>query len=136
MNIKEWTQTYINFNFLKYKTNKIDEDKDGYIHSFKERGEEKKVKYFFSEELKNLVKFMKITKFDKIYFVCNNTKKNVDFLISEWDKFICESKIIILFVDVNTQNKWLIKPQLHHSIADKESLKEGIYSLHSSSKES
>jgi hypothetical protein len=136
MDIKEWTQTYINFNSLKYKNNQIEMDETSYIHTYVEKGEQRKVKYFFSNELENLINHIAMIDFDKIYFVCDNTKHNVDFLISGWDKFISNPKLIILFIDINTQGKWLIRPQLHNSIADKESLKEGIYSLYSSSKES
>lgn len=59
---------------------------------------------------------------------CLNKKKNLDWLIKNWDSVI-KTKIIVTFVNPSLSESWAVHPQLHHHITDKVALKPGLNSL-------
>ncbi|MEM3154715.1 MAG: hypothetical protein QW165_04080 [Candidatus Woesearchaeota archaeon] len=60
-----------------------------------------------------------------------NTKKNVDFVVSNWDKLAKLQKLCIYFVNPKTNDKWLLYPFTHNQITDSSALKRGLESLFS-----
>ena len=62
--------------------------------------------------------------------ICLNTKNNVLALHQDWEPFSKEEMLLLVFANPKTNEKWLLRPHLHHKIADKESLKSGLLSMH------
>ena len=58
-----------------------------------------------------------------------NKKKNVDFLINNWKNFIKFEKISIYFVNLNTNQNWIIYPYTHEKICGEKNLNKGIMTL-------
>src|SRR3989344_8168072 len=66
-----------------------------------------------------------------VILVVYNTKKNLDFLIDNWQKFIVNPKLCIFFVNpkLTANSKWILYPHTHNSLIDKGSLRAGLESL-------
>jgi len=60
-----------------------------------------------------------------------NTKKNVDFVVSHWDKLAKLKGLCIYFVNPNANEKWLLYPHTHDQITEKPALRRGLESLFS-----
>lgn len=45
------------------------------------------------------------------------TRENVEFLLSHWDAF-CSDGLTVVFANPEKNEKWVIVPSTHHSIAD------------------
>ena len=67
---------------------------------------------------------------EKTTIACLNTKKNVEFLAANWEKFL-QPKLSILFMNPNTQEQWKVMPVAHNSVAEPKKLKAGLLSMHS-----
>ncbi len=66
-----------------------------------------------------------------IILVVNNSNKNLDFLITNWQKFVINPKLCIFFVNpkLTSNAKWILYPFTHNSLIDKGSLRQGLESL-------
>lgn len=60
-----------------------------------------------------------------------NTKKNVDFVVSHWDKLSKLKGLCIYFVNPTVNDKWLLYPYTHEQITERPALKRGLESLFS-----
>jgi hypothetical protein len=60
-----------------------------------------------------------------------NTKKNVDFVVSNWDKLSKLKGLCIYFVNPAANEKWLLFPFTHDQITEKPVLRRGLESLFS-----
>ncbi len=60
-----------------------------------------------------------------------NTKKNVDFVIANWDKLAKLKGLCIYFVNPKLNEKWLLYPYTHDQITEKAALRRGLESLFS-----
>jgi hypothetical protein len=60
-----------------------------------------------------------------------NTKKNVDFVVANWDKLAKLKGLCIYFVNPRLNEKWLLYPYTHNQITEKSALKRGLESLFS-----
>ena len=60
-----------------------------------------------------------------------NTKKNVDFVISNWSKLAKLKGLCVYFVNPNLNEKWLLYPYTHDQITEKPALRRGLESLFS-----
>ena len=58
-----------------------------------------------------------------------NTKRNVDFVLSNWQKFAQFKGLCIYFVNLVSNEKWLLYPFTHDQITDKSALRRGLESL-------
>lgn len=58
-----------------------------------------------------------------------NTKKNVDAVISNWDKLAKLKGLCIYFVNPKTNDKWLLYPFTHNQITERSALRRGLESL-------
>lgn len=60
-----------------------------------------------------------------------NTRKNVNFVISNWDKFAKLKGLCVFFVNLGLNEKWLLYPYTHDQITERSALKRGLESLFS-----
>ncbi len=60
-----------------------------------------------------------------------NLKKNVDFVVSNWDELAKLRGLCIFFVNPKANDKWLLYPFTHNQVTEKASLKRGLDSLFS-----
>ncbi len=60
-----------------------------------------------------------------------NTKKNVNFVVSNWDKLSKLKGLCIYFVNPEANEKWLLFPFTHDQITEKPALRRGLESLFS-----
>lgn len=78
-----------------------------------------------NEALKNKIKD------ENLIVACLNTKKNVDFLINNWNFFAKFKKLAMFFINPNskTETKWILYPYTHNFIADEKTLSTGLKSM-------
>jgi len=119
MHIKEWSHIFLKQrDIIKKEIAELVETKEGF-HIRTKTGGEKRV--IVNEELKeekaNII-------------ICLNSKKNIEQLVKEWNSYAKEEKLLIVFANPKTNEKWLIKPHNHNKISDKESLKQGLMSMY------
>jgi len=125
--LKSWT-----IEFVKHKDvftkNLIDFNakEDSVEFNFKDKKHTYITKEILDDSLKNRIK--------EGYFavVCLNKKENLDFLIKNWDFFAKFQKVSILFVNLKTNERWIIYPSTHDSLTEREALKPGLNSLYQS----
>ena len=67
------------------------------------------------------------------FVIVENSRENVQAVIDCWKEAITFEKLTILFLDVNTGNKWIIRPHIHEKIAEPKTLAQGLLSLHEQS---
>ena len=60
-----------------------------------------------------------------------NTKKNLNFVISNWDTLSKLKGLCIYFVNPKSNDKWMLFPYTHDRITEKSALKRGLESLFS-----
>lgn len=63
------------------------------------------------------------------YVIIKNIKENVLALIENWQKTSAFEKLVVLFLDEKTGNKWLIRPSVHSKIAEPKTLAQGLITL-------
>jgi hypothetical protein len=69
---------------------------------------------------------------EKIYVVVDHKKENLNILIKRWPELSADARIVIIFVDVPTNRKWLISPYSHSRIAS-DNLEKGLLALYEGS---
>ncbi len=122
MQLDEWTIQYIKHRDIMTKSLKeYDRSEKGIVFHFKD----KDVTAYAVEELSE--ELLKIS--GHVLIVCLNKRKNVEFLIKQWDTFSKMEHLKMIFVNLATNDKWIIMPQGHAKIADPESLKQGIMAM-------
>jgi len=121
--LKEWTSAYIKYkDTLHKRIEKIDDSLNNKILILKKDG--KKEEHLCEENLEQ-INPANITE-QKISTL--NKKKNVDWLIKNWDS-LKNTSSTITFVNTKKSEHWAISPKMHHLITDKEALKPGIKTL-------
>lgn len=71
------------------------------------------------------------TRTGKIGLVVLNSRKNLDFVIANWQTFAALKELCIYFVNPTVNEKWLLYPFTHNQITEKSALKRGLFSLFS-----
>jgi hypothetical protein len=124
MNLKEWAESYIDYlnTYKKNLKNKL--IKEDYIEC--EYSDKGKIIYYIYNTLEN--PFFG----ENHVIICLNTKKNLDFLVKNWKKFLEYKKLKVIFSNPKLNLQWSIIPYLHNMYGDPESLKTGLKSLFSS----
>ena len=115
-NLKEWASTYYKFrkSFGKFK---LIEGKT-LILEYKDKKEE----VICNKDLSKVkLKPNEIT-------VTNNSLKNQEFLIKNWTKFLIED-LRIIFVNLETNFKWMIHPYIHDRVCEKKHIEKSIFSI-------
>lgn len=125
LTLKDWTSAYLKYkDSIHKKIEKIEETETG-LKVTKKTGETET--YLCVNKLEEIqpetITTQKITAL--------NTKKNVDWLIKNWEK-LKDTKTTMIFVNTNKAEHWAINPAMHHSITDKSALKPGIQTLFNS----
>lgn len=126
MNLKEWMIAYLKSrDAIKQEILEIEEKNDSLIVR-KQTGETRIVvrpELAIFDELK--------TANGQLSIAVHNTKKNVEFLISNWDTFSRAEKLCIYFVNPSTNEKWMLYPHTHNQITEKAALRKGLEAMHS-----
>ncbi|PLW80622.1 hypothetical protein C0585_01740 [Candidatus Woesearchaeota archaeon] len=120
----EWTIRYVKHRDLM-KKNLIDYKilKNHIDFEFKD----KKHIYFIYEDLKDNV-LEEIGK-DFITFVVLNKNTNLNFLVKNWNQFLKNQNLNLVFVHPSSNQSWTVNPFFHNKIAEPKKLKSGLLSL-------
>jgi len=121
MNLKEWTEAYIDYlnSYKKNLKSKIIKDNSIECEYF-DKG---KIHYIICEEL-DICNYV-----TNSVIVCLNTKQNLKFLIERWKNFTKHEKLKIVFTNPKLNRQWSIIPYIHQKYNDKKNLKNGLKSL-------
>jgi hypothetical protein len=125
MDLKEWLT-----NYLKWK--------DQVDRSLKEIKVEKSGIEAVYEDRK--AKFLVIDKLTKEELtkaqggtykgICTkNSEDNFSFLVEHWNEFVRLSGLMLVFVNLELGEKWILFPATHNSIAEKETLEQGLRTM-------
>jgi len=101
-----------------------DTGKDFIVH--KKTGD---VRFMVMPELADISEFKTLT--GKTGLVILNSRKNLDFVITNWQVFSSLKDLCIYFVNTTVNEKWLLYPYTHNQITEKNALKRGLLSLFS-----
>jgi len=130
LNILDWTEAYLKYKDSIQRKIKIlkkfslqneivCEMKDDSIH-----------KYLCVDDLSNL----KASDIKGYRVSCLNSKKNLDWLISNWQE-LKSLDSVFFFANPQKAVHWSINPRIHDGITDKSSIKSGLNSLFDSIQE-
>ncbi|MBU1202131.1 MAG: hypothetical protein KJ583_05795 [Nanoarchaeota archaeon] len=124
--LEDWTIHFVKNKDLIARKLINYEEKEGFIlFHFKD----KDVKYYVKEHLDaTILSLIKEDCFKTI--VCLADKKNLDFLIDNWDLFKGIETLSLLFVRMSDNAKWIINPFVHSKICDDSALKLGLTSMY------
>ena len=123
MDLKEWCIHYIKFkDAMKRAIVSIEETDKEITVTEKTRT----VRYFVDPQLEHSFGFI-----DKeiSVVVCCNTKENVEKVVKTWDLLMSLQNLTIIFVNITTNDKWLLHPSTHHNVVDG-ALEQGLLSLY------
>lgn len=109
INLAEWTTLYIKHkDVIAKKIVDIKPQKDYTLFTYKDGP----VKVYALEKLE-------VPKIDsKAVITSLQTKENIDFLIKHWKDFASHQGLTMVFVNLKTQEKWLIHPHTHSQISE------------------
>ena len=121
MDLKEWTESYIDYLNVYKRNLKSKTIKNDFIEcDYSDKG---KIIYVICEKLDSC-------KYDNdSIIICSNTKQNLNTLIEKWSEFIKYQKLKIVFVNPKINLQWSLIPYLHHKYNDEANLKNGLKTL-------
>ncbi len=61
--------------------------------------------------------------------VCLNSKKNINFVVSNWDKLTKNNKFSLIFAHPSSNQRWIIFPYTHDKITERKTLKLGLEAM-------
>ena len=64
------------------------------------------------------------------FVVVRNTRENAQVLIEHWQEALAFEKLVVLFIDEKSGNKWLLRPHIHEKIAEPKTLAQGLMTLY------
>ena len=124
MDLVEWTSAFID-NLNSYKRDLEKKEINGNIIECMYNGKGS-VKYIVEPELKEEV-------MDKlqgsVVLVCLNKKENLVFMAKNWDNFIKNSKLKVIFSNPKANQQWSLIPYVHNKICEPASLRLGLKSI-------
>ena len=123
MKLIDWLDPYIDYlnSFKKNLLSKVIKD-NMIICEYKDKG---LVEYIASELLNNDIELTK----KQLVIVCLNNKANLNFLIKNWEKFVQNPTLKMMFVNPNLNQQWSLLPYIHNKFGDPDSLETGLKSL-------
>jgi hypothetical protein len=65
-----------------------------------------------------------------ITIVCLQTQANFNVLVNDFAAFAKNPGLTVIFLNPALNEKWLLKPAIHHAVADKSTLKSGLQTLY------
>lgn len=125
MNLKEFIVHYVKAKDAYYKTLVGFKEEEGKINFNFKTGS---VPYFISEELEK-IQLEKLKQYPKKFMICNNTLKNVEYLIKNWKDFAVQEGLIIMFANPSINEKWLINTAMHAKVTEEKDIKAGLMGL-------
>lgn len=69
------------------------------------------------------------SKFDSIWFICNNTKSKISDVLNSWNKLSINPKFRIIFINLTSGARWLLNPSSHAKVIPFESLENSLVIL-------
>ncbi len=125
--LKEWAQIYLKNRDVMQKSITGFENLDGDFVVHKASGD---VLFLIRPELTDAGEIVEKANANAGLVVLN-TKKNVDFVVANWDKLSNLKGLCIYFVNPKLNEKWLLYPFTHNQITERSALKRGLESLFS-----
>lgn len=125
MDLKEWLANYLKWkDQVDHALKDIKTDKN----SLEAIYEDRKAKFLVVETLtkEDLAKAQ-----DKSYKgICTkNSEENFSFLILHWNELVKLQGFMLLFVNLNLGEKWVLFPSTHNAIAEKDTLEQGLRTM-------
>ncbi|MCF7866012.1 hypothetical protein K9L67_01085 [Candidatus Woesearchaeota archaeon] len=122
MNLVEWTVAYIKYKDTVFRRiESLKEDSDKIIVNLKSGHKQIHLCADYLDKLN-------IDNLSNEKISCLNVKKNLDWLISNWNLIISKD-LVFHFVNLDKSESWSINPKMHHSISEKGAIKTGLQSL-------
>ena len=125
--LKEWAQIYLKSRDIMQKSITGFESSNGDFVVRKSTGD---ILFLVRPELSNADEVIEKSTGNSGLVVLN-TKKNLDFVVSHWDKLANLKGLCIYFVNPRANEKWLLYPYTHDQITEKPALRRGLESLFS-----
>ena len=123
MNLEEWTEHYIKSrDAFERKLVNLSKGKGQLVAEYKDRT----VVFVCSDELPEKVPEGFAT------VVCLQKESNFKSLLNYFSEYSKHSGLTIIFANPKLNEKWLVKPAIHSSVADKSTLKTGLRALYDS----
>ncbi len=124
--LKQWTIFFVRNKDIFEKKLERFEDEDTFItFYFKDRI----VTYLVLEYLDDSsLKFCHKDGYKSI--VCQASKKNLKFIVDNWNDFKKVKDLIIILADVEGNRRMMLKPHIHDLISDSSNLKAGLESVY------
>jgi hypothetical protein len=125
MDLREWLT-----NYLKWKDQaehtlkeiKVENDELTAVY------EDRKATYIFADKLnEDILKRLREGKHRGV--VIKNVEENLSFLVKEWNTLTSIPNLMMIFVNVELGEKWILFPATHNMIADRETLKQGLRTM-------
>jgi hypothetical protein len=125
MELLEWASAYIdNLNFFRHDLLKKEIKKNEIFCEYKNKGE---LIYIIQPTLEKEI--LEKIKNKNIVLVCLNSKDNLLFMINNWNEFIKNQKLKVIFSNPDINMQWSLLPCTHNMISDSGSLKLGLKSM-------
>ncbi len=118
MDLEEWTIAYV-----KYKHMNSLEDYEIAENSVRFNFEDREEEFFLEEELDS-----EVLETDSDSIVCLNDEENVEFLADNWEE-VKDTEKKFIFVNLEANKKFVVKPKVHDKVAAEENLEEGLKSM-------
>ena len=127
MNLKEWMLTYLKSrDAIKQEITGIEDNGDSFIV----RKQNTDTLFLIRPEL-NSMDEIKQKANEQTSLAVHNTKRNVDFVITNWDALSKFEKLCIYFVNSVSNEKWMLYPHTHNQITEKTALRKGLEAMYS-----
>jgi hypothetical protein len=112
INLTDWTVLYVKHrDVIAKKLVDVKQEKDHITFTYKDG-------VTVGYALEKLAVPALNTKQNKAIITTLQTKENVDFLIKHWKDFSSHNGLTMIFVNLKTNEKWLIHPHTHSQIAE------------------
>lgn len=123
----DWTEAYIKYkDTVQKKIRELHKDTEKKEILVIQKDDISK-RYLCVEELINLKK-EQIKSTEEVIISCLNQIKNLNYVLENWQE-LKDTNIVIIFANPQKSMHWTIKPKIHDSVTEKNSLKTGLKSL-------
>ncbi len=89
--------------------------------------------YFLGEVSKHLLtqiaKLCSQSSVTRVVIVQESVEKNVLSLVPVWDEAVAIPCLVVMFVDVAQDDKWMVKPALHDKVCERDHLEKSLLAL-------
>lgn len=122
--LKEWAHAYImHRDLFKKQIVKVEQHEHGFTITKKDgSSKECYVKDILEDSLLPLLK-------DHTLIVNRNRRENLDWVLKHWDRLAALPGLKIIFANVEKNEKWVLLPHSHATVADPETLHQGLKTM-------